>query len=94
MKTVEIIDALESLGKYAEREEDLPIVVTDHGRPVAALLPVPNADLETVSLSTNPKFLAIIERSRERQTKAGGISSDEMRKRLGIADKKGIDPHK
>ena len=65
MKTIEMDDAHESLGKYAGREKDLPIVVTDHGRPVAALLPVPNADLETISLSTNPKFIAMIERSRE-----------------------------
>jgi antitoxin (DNA-binding transcriptional repressor) of toxin-antitoxin stability system len=61
----------------------LPLVVTDHGRPVAALLPLPNADMETVSLSTSPKFPALIERSRERQSKEGGISSDEIRRRLG-----------
>lgn len=88
MKTIEMDDAHESLGKYAGREKDLPIVVTDHGRPVAALLPVPNADLETISLSTNPKFIAMIERSRERQTKEGGLSSDEMRRRLGVAIEK------
>ena len=89
MKTIELDDARESLGKYAGREEDLPIVITDHGRPVAALLPIPNADLETISSSTNPKFIAMIERSRERQTKEGGISSDEMRRRLGVANEKG-----
>ena len=85
MKTIEISDAQDSLGKYAEHWKDLPLVVTDHGRPVAALLPVPNADIETVSLGTNPKFLALIERSRERQTKEGGISDEEMRKRLGMS---------
>jgi prevent-host-death family protein len=94
MKTIEIDDARERLGKYAEREEDLPIVVTDHGRPVAALIPVPNADLETVSLSTNPEFLAMIERSRERQAKEGGISSDEMGRKLGMAHNKGVDPER
>lgn len=84
MKTIEIGDAQDSLGKYVEQEEGLPLVVTDHGRPVAALLPVPNADMETVSLSTSPKFLALIERSRERQGKEGGITTDDMRRRLGI----------
>ena len=74
-----------SLRNYAERVKDAPIVILDHGRPVAALLPLDNTDIETATLSTNPKFLALIERSRHRQTTEGGISSQEMRKRLGIS---------
>jgi antitoxin (DNA-binding transcriptional repressor) of toxin-antitoxin stability system len=93
MKTIEMDDAGESLGRYAGRGEDLPLVVTDHGRPVAALISVPNADMETVSLSANPKFIALIERSRERQSGEGGISSAEMRRRLGIATDKGTQSH-
>ena len=42
------------------------------------------AESETVALSTDPKFIAIIERSRLRQEREGGISSDEMRRRLGL----------
>ncbi len=53
-------------------------------KPVAALVPVGNADLETVTLSTSPSFLAVIERSRARQNAEGGISSEEMRRRLGL----------
>jgi hypothetical protein len=41
-----------------------------------------NADIETVSLSNNPKFLNLIERSRARQKSEGGISTEEMRRRL------------
>jgi hypothetical protein len=37
-----------------------------------------------ISLSKNPKFLALIERSREKQKTKGGISSKEMRDRLRI----------
>ena len=85
MKTIEIEDAKDSLRNYAERVKDYPIVITDHGRPVAALLPLNNTDIETAALSTNPKFLALIEQSRRRQTTEGGISSQEMRKRLGIS---------
>jgi len=84
MNIVEIEDAKDSLRNYAQRVKDDPIVITDHGRPVAALLPLDNTDIETATLSTNPKFLALIERSRRRQTTEGGISSQEMRKRLGI----------
>ena len=82
MKTIERTEATDSLAKYAEHTEDFPIVITDHGRPIAALLSVLNADMETVSLSTNPQFLSLISRSRERQEKEGGISSEEMRRRM------------
>jgi predicted phage gp36 major capsid-like protein len=49
---------------------------------VAALVSISNADIETVSLSNNPKFLNLIERSRARQKSEGGISSEEMLCRL------------
>ncbi len=82
MKTIERTDATESLAKYAEQTADFPIIVTDHGQPIAALMPIPNADMETVSLSTNPQFVALIARSRARQEKEGGLSGEEMRRRL------------
>jgi hypothetical protein len=85
MKTIERADATESLAKYAEQTSDLPIVITDHGQPIAALLSVPNADLETISLSTNPQFLSLISRSRARQEKEGGISGEEMARRLAAS---------
>ena len=43
-----------------------------------------NADFETVSLSTNPEFLAIIEEPRARQQSEGGTSSKEIRRKLGL----------
>jgi hypothetical protein len=39
---------------------------------------------ETVSLSTNQRFLAIIERSRSRVKREGSISAKEMRRRLRL----------
>jgi hypothetical protein len=39
---------------------------------------------ETVKLSSHPQFLALIERSRARQKEEGGVSSSELRRRLGI----------
>jgi antitoxin (DNA-binding transcriptional repressor) of toxin-antitoxin stability system len=83
MKVIRIEDAKRSLADYAAESEEA-VVVTIDGKPVAALMPLENADLETVSLSTNAKFMRIIERSRKRQRKEGGISSSEMRRRLGV----------
>jgi hypothetical protein len=45
-------------------------------------------DMETVTLSTHPKFLALIERSRSQLKARGGIPSAEMRRRLGLTPRK------
>ena len=84
MKVLRMTEATGSLAKYARHVDDEPVVVTVSGRPVAALVAVSNVDEETISLSTNPKFLAILERSRARERREGGISSKEMRRRLGL----------
>ena len=82
MKTLEMVKATAPLAKYAQNVSKEPVIVTVDGRPVAALVPIENADLETATLSTHPQFLALIERSRARQKAEGGISSAEMRHRL------------
>ena len=57
-------------------------MIRSHGQPVAALVPIENADMETVALSTNREFLDLIERSRSRARSEGGISGQEMRRRF------------
>jgi prevent-host-death family protein len=84
MKTLEMAKAKAPLSEYAKNVRKEPLVLTVDGKPVAALVPIENADLETVALSTNPRFLALIERSRVRQKSEGGISGTEMRRRLGV----------
>lgn len=82
MKTLELSEAVGPLAEYAREVDREPLVLTVDGSPVAALVAIEDADLETVSLTTNPRFLALIERSRARQKAEGGISSEEMRRRL------------
>jgi hypothetical protein len=53
-------------------------------KPFAAVVPIRNANEDTVALSTNRKFMTIIDRSRARAKKEGGISAKELRRRLGI----------
>jgi antitoxin (DNA-binding transcriptional repressor) of toxin-antitoxin stability system len=84
MKTMETSRATAPLGEYAKNVRQEPLVLTVDGKPVAALVPIENADMETVTLSTHPQFLALIERSRTRQQREGGISGEEMRRRLGL----------
>ncbi len=61
-----------------------PVILLDQGIPVGVLLPVEDADVETVSLSLNPQFLAIIERSKKRMYTEGGLSTEEICQKLGI----------
>ena len=83
MKVIERTAATASLADYAADIGNDPLVVTSDGQPVAALVPIQNADMETVALSTNREFLELIERSRARVRAEGGISSAEMRRRFG-----------
>ena len=84
MKRLEMDQATAPLAEYARDVHKEPVILTVGGKPVAALVPIENADLETVTLSTHPQFLALIERSRTRQKAEGGISAEEMRRRLGL----------
>ena len=88
MRTLELAKATAPLAEYARKVKKGPMVLTSGGKPVAALVAIENADLETAALSTHPQFLALIERSRLRQKAEGGISSLELRRRLGL--KRGV----
>jgi prevent-host-death family protein len=80
VRKIDIADATEPLARYAKKADEGPVVVTSDGQPIAVVIGVENADLETVAMSNHPKFLALIERSRARQEKEGGISSEEIRR--------------
>jgi len=82
MKTVEFAKAALPLSDYTKKVKKEPFIITKEGKPVAALVSITNADIETVSLSSNPKFIALIERSRAKQKAQGGLSTEEMRQRL------------
>lgn len=84
MKIIELSEAKSSLATYANEVSGEPLVIAVDGKPVAALVSLENTDFETISLSMNPQFMSLIERSRARQQREGGISSTEMRRRLGV----------
>jgi prevent-host-death family protein len=88
MKLIDRHEARQSLGECAEKVGNEPVIVTRNGKPIAALLPIGDSDWETISLSLNPEFIGIIQRSRARHEAEGGVSSDEMRRRLGLSGRK------
>jgi antitoxin (DNA-binding transcriptional repressor) of toxin-antitoxin stability system len=85
MKIVEIAEATETLAKYASGLTEAPVIITSNGQPIAALVTLENVDMETIALSTNPKFIELIEQSRVKRRVEGGVSSMEMRRRLGLS---------
>jgi antitoxin (DNA-binding transcriptional repressor) of toxin-antitoxin stability system len=84
MTKIEFKDASGPLSEYATKARKDPVVVYKGGKPFAAVIPIRNTDEETLALSTNRKFLKIIERSRSRVKKEGTISAAELRRRLGL----------
>ncbi|MFB8790237.1 MAG: type II toxin-antitoxin system prevent-host-death family antitoxin [Potamolinea sp.] len=84
MQIVEIAEANATLAEYTSGLSEEPLIITNNGQPIAVLVTLENLDLETLALSSNPKFLELIERSRARRREEGGIYSIEMRRRLGL----------
>jgi len=81
---IDIADATDSLSDYAEKELKEAVVVTRRGKPILAVTPIRKGDWESLAVATSPKFLAIIERSRAFHKPGTGISTAEMRRRLGL----------
>lgn len=89
VKRVTLKKATGTLAGYVCHLGGEPLVVMAHRKPVAVLAPVEGMDYESLSVSTNPAFIALIARSRALHAKHGGISTKEMRRRLGIRRKSG-----
>ena len=82
MKTVERSDWSTLLDSYARGAVSEPVVLTVDGRPVATLLPVEEADLESLAVAADPAFRRIIERSRARHEAEGSIELSDLRREL------------
>lgn len=87
MKTIDVADATTTLSEYARKGLREAVVVTRRGKPVLAVTPL-SGDWESIAVANNPKFLKIVERSRASLAAGKGISSEEMRRRLGLPKRK------
>jgi antitoxin (DNA-binding transcriptional repressor) of toxin-antitoxin stability system len=75
-------DCAASLADYVRNLGREPTLAAFEGKPVALLVAI--ADIERVSLSSNLQFLDIIDRSRQQQKAGKVVSSEEVRKKLGL----------
>jgi len=89
MKTIEIEkESLKPLSEYTkELGEDL-LVFTSNNKPVAAMVPLKNVDMESLALSYHPDFIKLIEKARA-EVKAGKtLSLEEMKDEVFRMDDK------
>jgi antitoxin (DNA-binding transcriptional repressor) of toxin-antitoxin stability system len=75
-------DCSTSLADYVRSLGREPAIAAFNGKPVAVLVAI--ADIESVALSYNPQFLEIIDRAREQKKVGKVMSSEDVRKKLGL----------
>ena len=82
MKTIDITKASKTLSEYAEKSDNEIVVLTSKNKPVAAIVSLKNIDRESLSLSTNPEFMKIIEKSRKNFKLGNKLSFSDMKKEI------------
>jgi antitoxin (DNA-binding transcriptional repressor) of toxin-antitoxin stability system len=84
MKSIELADVA-ALAPFVQPGSRAPVVVTLGGQAVAAVVPIASEEeLEDLALSRSEEFQAILQRSQERLEREGPVSSEEVRRRLGL----------
>jgi prevent-host-death family protein len=90
MKTVELSETTDSLSDYVKKARNETIVVTVKGKPMVALTAIGRyTDLENLIVSSDPAFRELIERSRVLYPAGSGLSTEEVRRQLGLSRKRG-----
>jgi hypothetical protein len=83
MRTIDLSE-IAALVPLLQSENQEPLVVKRNGETVAAIVPANEEEVESLLLSINPKFQAILEKSQRRLDSEGAVSGTEVRKRLGL----------
>ena len=82
MKVVPLEQTTLTMTDLAELVKEGPVILTRDGQPLLAVKDVSGSDWESVSLASNPRFMALIEESRRSYRENGGISLGEVRREL------------
>jgi antitoxin (DNA-binding transcriptional repressor) of toxin-antitoxin stability system len=73
MKSIDVTQANDSLGQSVRNLAGEPLVVTEDGVPIAALVPIDELDLQSLARGSNPRFMAMLEEARA-QSRQGLVS--------------------
>ena len=86
MKTIELSE-VSALTPHVRPGSHEPVILTQNGQTIAAILPADEQDVKSSLLSINPQFQAVLDRSQRRLQSEGGLSSAAVRLRLGLPTK-------
>jgi len=79
MKIAPAAEVKESFIRYLKQCAESPVIVTQNGRPVAALVAVTDEDeLERLILAHTPKFRRLLAAAERRIARTGGIKHDDF----------------
>jgi hypothetical protein len=84
VKAIELKRAKRRLSAYAKMAYDAPVLLTSAGKPYVVMSRAAEADLGDLAVGSNPAFRDIMERSEARYRAEGGLSTEEVRSRLGV----------
>src|SRR4051794_39494676 len=84
MKKVDLDKTVLTALDVSKLAKNGPVILTRHGKPLAAVKDLSGSDWESVSLANNPQFLALIEESRRSYRQEGGISLQDIRRELDL----------
>ena len=84
MKVVPLEETTLTVPELAELVKNGPVILTRNGLPLLAVKDLSGSDWESVSLASNPRFIALIEESRRSYREKGGIRLDDLQKELGL----------
>jgi hypothetical protein len=82
MKVVPLEQTTLTMTDLAELVKEGPVILTRDGQPLLAVKDVSGSDWESVSLASNPRFMALIEESRRSYREKGGVGLDNVRREL------------
>jgi antitoxin (DNA-binding transcriptional repressor) of toxin-antitoxin stability system len=82
MRKSELHEVPAAVQDYIQALGQEPLVITHQGQAIAVLMPLQNADLETVSLSLNPEFIALLQSSKARLKQEGRTSLEDLKAAL------------
>ncbi len=84
MENIELAQSKEALGQSVRNLAGEPLVVTEAGVPIAALMPIDELELESLAPGSHLRFLAIFEIARTQCRQGLGLSTADVRRELGL----------
>jgi hypothetical protein len=84
MKVVPLEGSTMTVPELVELAKDGAVILTRDGQPLISVRDVSSSDWESAALAQNPRFAALIERSRRSYRDKGGIGIEQLRRELGL----------